>query len=115
MTDSNDVPAPAALTARLRITRQNPRDAKQRQIFASLDGGSLGDMVYGEQIERAIAPGPHRMRVHNTLFWKTIEFDAAPGETVHFDTVNYAGKGFLNLVLIIGVAPLFLGVERIQG
>jgi hypothetical protein len=51
--------------------------------------------------------------VHNTLFWKTIDFEAAPGETVHFEVINYAGRGFLSIVLIIGVAPLFLAVERV--
>ena len=50
----------------------------------------------------------------NTLFWKTIDFDAVPGEDVHFETVNYAGRGFWSLALIIGVAPLFLGVERVR-
>ena len=34
---------------------------------------------------------------------------------MQFETVNYAGKGFWNLVLIIGVAPLFLAVERTRG
>ena len=80
----------------------------------SLDGQSIGDLLFNDRVEREIAPGSHYLRVHNTLFWKTVAFDAKPGETVHFETVNYAGKGFLNFVLIIGVAPLFLAVERVQ-
>jgi len=111
VTDQTTAGSPA--TARLLITRQSERDVKYRQIFASLDGTSLGDLLFGGRILRTMAPGAHRVRIHNTLFWKTIDFDAAPGETVHFETVNYAGKGFLNFVLIIGVAPLFLGVERV--
>ena len=99
-------------TARLLITRTSARDIQNRQIFASLDGHSIGDLLYSETLDREIAPGPHRLRVHNTLFWKTLHFDAVPGETVHFEVVNYAGRGFLNLVLIIGAAPLFLAVER---
>ena len=78
-----------------------------------LDGTSVGDLLFGETLTREIAPGRHTLRVHNTLFWKTLEFDAAAGEQVHFSTVNYAGRGFLNLALIIGVAPLFLKVERV--
>ena len=100
--------------ARLLITRTSERDVRQRQIFASLDGTALGDLVFGQQIAKEIDSGAHYMRVHNTLFWKTIDFEAAPGETVHFQTVNYAGKGFLSFVMIIGVAPLFLAVERIE-
>jgi hypothetical protein len=107
---SSDAPRPA----RLLITRSSERDVKYRQIFASLDGTSLGDLLFGGKISREIRPGAHSIRVHNTLFWKTIEFEAAPGETVHFETVNYAGRGFLNLVLIVGVAPLFLAVERVK-
>ena len=101
-------------SARLRITRSSDRDVKTRQIFVSLDGASMGDLLFNDRIERDIEPGSHHVRIHNTLFWKNVYFDAKPGETVHFETVNYAGKGFLNLVLIIGVAPLFLAVERIQ-
>ena len=80
--------------ARLLITRNSERDAKQRQIFVSLDGERVGDIVFGESLKRDIAPGRHFVRIHNTLFWKTIDFEAAPGETIHFNTVNRTGKGF---------------------
>jgi hypothetical protein len=99
-------------TAKLLVTRTSRRDVQNRQIFLSLDGQSIGDLLFNEKLDREIAPGVHRLRVHNTLFWKNLHFDAAPGETVHFEVVNYAGRGFLNLVLIIGAAPLFLAVER---
>jgi hypothetical protein len=101
-------------TARLLITRSSERDVRTRQIFVSLDGKSIGDLLFNDRVERDIAPGSHYLRIHNTLFWKNVTFDTEPGETVHFETVNYAGKGFLNLVLIIGVAPLFLAVERVE-
>lgn len=107
-------PSPSPETAaRLLITRASERDVRSRQIFVSLDGTKLGDILFGEKIDRSISPGPHFLRVHNTLFWKTVRFEAAAGETVHFETVNYARRGFLSLVLIIGVAPLFLAVERV--
>jgi len=111
---NDQTPADAEPPARLLITRSSERDVKNRQIFVSLDGKPIGDVLFGEKIERQMPPGRHFIRVHNTLFWKTIDFDAAPGETVHFETVNYAGKGFLHIVLIIGVAPLFLAVERVR-
>ncbi len=112
MTDQTAADSPQP--ARLLVTRSSERDVKNRQIFVSLDGKSIGDILFGEKLDKPIAPGRHYIRVHNTLFWKTIDFDAAPGETVHFETVNYAGKGFLHIVLIIGVAPLFLAVERVK-
>lgn len=113
MTESDQVPTDAP-PARLLVTRNSERDAKQRQIFVSLDGERVGDIVFGESLKRDIAPGRHFVRIHNTLFWKTIDFEAAPGETVHFNTINYTGKGFLHFVLILGVAPMFLTVERVK-
>lgn len=99
--------------AQLLITRSSERDVRSRQIFVSLDGKAIGDVLFNERIERPIEPGPHYIRVHNTLFWKTVDFEAKPDETVRFEVVNYAGRGFLSIVLIIGVAPLFLAVERV--
>lgn len=103
----------ASTSAQLLVTRDRPEDVQKRQVFVSLDGTSIGDLVFGERLTLAIAPGPHTLRVHNTLFWKTIPFEAAPGEQVHFSAINYAGRGFLNMTLILGVAPLFLKVERV--
>ena len=100
--------------ARLLVTRRSDRDVRHRQIFVSMDGERVGDLVFGESIGRDMPAGVHRVRIHNTLFWKTIDFEAAPGETVHFETVNYSGRGFLHFVLILGVAPLFLAVERVR-
>jgi hypothetical protein len=111
---TDDTTQTDAPPARLLITRRSERDVKQRQIFISMDGQRVGDLVFGESISREMPAGEHYVRIHNTLFWKTIHFDAAPGETVHFETVNYSGKGFLHFVLIIGVAPLFLAVERVK-
>jgi hypothetical protein len=113
MTMTADETVPERPLARLLVTRASERDVRQRQIFVSLDGARLGDILFNERIERSIPAGPHRLRIHNTLFWKTVHFEAGPGETVHFETVNYQGRGFLSLVLIIGAAPLFLAVERV--
>lgn len=100
--------------ARLLVTRSSNRDVGNRQVFVSLDGNKLRDILFNEKIDRPIAAGRHRLRVHNTLFWKTIDFDAGPGETVHFETINYQGRGFVTFMLVIGVAPLFLAVERVS-
>mgnify|MGYP003337871004 CR=1 FL=1 len=78
----SDSPAPDTTPARLLVTRQSERDCRSRQIFVSLDGTSVGDIVFGEKIDKPMNPGHHVVRIHNTLFWKTLEFDAAPGETV---------------------------------
>jgi hypothetical protein len=45
--------------------------------------------------------------------WKTIEFEAKPGEHVKFITVNRAGFGSAALVALLGVGPLFVTLEQL--
>ena len=98
--------------ARLVISRTDPRDAQHRQIFLSLDGSRLGDLVYGESLAREIAAGHHVLKANNTMVWKTVEFDAAVGEEIRFRAVNYSGRGFFTFMLFLGVSPLYLSIER---
>ena len=55
----------------------------------------------------------HPLRVHNTLFWKTVPFSVQPGEHVTFQLINRAiwtkliGVGFF-----AGGMPLRLIIER---
>ena len=60
-----------AAPARITITRKDPADVRDRQIVVSLDGQPLATLMYGEEVSREVPPGPHRLRAHNTLFWKT--------------------------------------------
>jgi hypothetical protein len=98
--------------ARLVVVRSAPGDVGTRQIVLKLDGEPLATLLFGESIVRDIAPGRHRLRVHNTLVWKTVEFDAAPGEHVKFSVVNRAGTGSVALVALLGVGPLYVTIER---
>jgi hypothetical protein len=98
--------------ARITITRKDPADVKDRQVLVSLDGQSFGTLMYGEDVSREVPPGPHRLRAHNTLFWKTLDLDLAPGEHARFRAVNRAGVGTYSLLGLLGVGPLFLTFER---
>jgi plasmid stabilization system protein ParE len=60
-----------------------------------------------------LSPGPHRLRVSNTLVWKTVAFDAKPGEAVRFPAINRPGKLTYPMLLIIGVGPLYVTVRRL--
>jgi hypothetical protein len=97
----------------LTVTRSSPEDVGQRQIVLTLDGKPFATLMYGESATREIAPGPHRLRAHNTLVWKTVEFDIAPGEHVRFATVNRAGFGSMALVAMLGVGPLYVTLQRV--
>lgn len=101
-----------SVPARLTVSRNLPIDVQQRQIFVSLDGQPFATLVYGQAKTREIAPGPHQLRTHNTLVWKTLAFDAAPGQDIAFDVANRGGKWLLGALAVIGVGPLFLVVER---
>ena len=105
-TESNSKPA------RLTVTRNNPNDVKRRQVYVTLDRQKLGFLLYGDSLTWDIAAGHHTLKANNTLFWKKIEFNAAPGENIHFVINNYVGRAFYALVLVFGIAPLYLSIER---
>jgi len=104
--------ADAAEVARVTVTRVEPNDVRDRQIVVSMDGEPLGTLLYGQQVTKTVAPGRHRLKAHNTLFWKTLEVDLAPGDDARFVVVNRAGSGTLSLLGILGVGPLYLTFER---
>lgn len=85
---------------------------RTRQVVLTLDGEPLATLLFGERVTRDIPAGPHRLRAHNTLVWKTVEFDAAPGAHIRFNAVNRAGLGSMGLVALLGVGPLFVTLDR---
>ena len=99
--------------AMLTVTRTDAADVKQRQLIISLDGTRLGQLMFGETLTHEMLPGPHRLRISNTLFWKTIAFEAKPGEEVRFEAVNRAGRLTYPLMAILGAGPLYLTVRKV--
>ena len=100
---------PASVT----VTRNASSDFQQRQLIVYLDDERLGDLMFGETISRDINPGPHRLRVSNTLVWKTVNFDVKPGEQVRFEAINRAGTLTYPMLLIIGAGPLYVTLRRV--
>lgn len=103
-----DTTAPARLT----VTRRHPIDVKQRQIILTLDGKPLETLLFGESVTREIPPGHHTIRANNTLVWKTLEFNANPGDNVTFVVANRPGFGTYTLLGLLGTGPLYLLFER---
>jgi hypothetical protein len=99
-------------SAALTVERRDPADVRIRQIVVTLDGEAFATLLFGDSATRPIPPGPHRLRVHNTLLWKNVTFDASAGEHVRFTTVNRAGFGSMALVALLGAGPLYVTVER---
>lgn len=98
--------------ATLTVIRNRPDDVPSRLVSLSLDDEKVGSLRYGRAITREIAPGHHTLRANNSLCWKKIEFDAAPGEHVQFATVNCSGPGWCLALTLLGLTPLYLSVER---
>jgi hypothetical protein len=99
--------------SRVTISRTSPEDVKQRQIIVKLDGKRLGELMHGDEISRIVEPGRHRLQVDNTWNWKTVEFDATPGQHVRFQTVNRGGRFTWFLVGTLGVGPMYVHIERV--
>jgi hypothetical protein len=100
---------PATIT----VWRKDPADFQQRQLVIYLDGQQLGEILFGESLTREISPGPHKLRVSNTLVWKTLAFEAKSGESVRFEAVNRPGRLTYPLMVIMGVGPLYVTLRRV--
>jgi len=98
--------------ARITICRQSPQDAGYREIFVSIDGEQVAMLEYGETYSAEIKPGPHRLRAHNTLFWKTRQIVLRPGEHAKFTVINRTGTISFGLLFMLGAFPLYLTFER---
>jgi hypothetical protein len=99
-------------SARLTVARNLPIDVQQRQIYITLDGQPWATMLYGQTVTKDIPPGAHTIRANNTLVWKTLSFEAQPGEDVEFNLANRAGRFLISALALLGVGPLFLTFEQ---
>ena len=101
-------------TATITVTRKAPQDVRVRQIYVSLDGKGVAELLYGQSFTTEIEPGPHRLRANNTLVWKTVECDLKPGEHAHFTVVNRPGPGTYAMLSLLGTGPIYLTFERVD-
>jgi hypothetical protein len=107
-------PAQEQFPASVTITRTSEEDFKSRQVVVSLDGEHVGTLLWGDSITRHLEPGSHRIRVHNTLVWKTVDFTLGPSQQAFFEVVNRAGFGTIGMMMVLGVGPLYLTIRRMD-
>ena len=103
-----------SLPASLTVTRTSERDIKQRQLIVSVDGERVATLLFGDSVTRDLEAGPHRLRVSNTLVWKTVEFTLRPGEQAYFEAISRSGFGTYPMLFLLGVAPLYVTVNRMN-
>lgn len=97
---------------RLTVHRTSRQDVQNRQIIMSLDGRKVATLMFGQTFTCEIAPGPHSLRANNTLVWKTVRFEAAPGEDVHYTCTNRAPGSLFYLLFLFGVGPMYVTLTR---
>ena len=71
-------------------------------------------LVYGDIVTLEVNPGRHKLRVHNTLFWKNLQFSIEMGERLEFLMINRARWWTAGVVGVLGSAPLFLTVKQLS-
>jgi hypothetical protein len=94
------------------VARTDRQDIQIRQVYVRLDRGKSVALLYGESFTIEIQPGRHRLDVHNTLFWKHVTFHVEPGEHLEFMLINRGGRFTYPLIMLMGVAPLYLTVRQ---
>lgn len=105
-----------AWKATITIRRQSKDDVGYREVILLLDGEHLAILHYGDTITREIPPGTHRLKAHNTLFSKTLDFTVNVGEHASFIAENRAGWGTYSMLAFfigfLGAGPLYLTFTR---
>lgn len=101
-------PDPQHGATRLTVHRTSEYDVKLRQVVVALDGKGIAELLHGQTFTCDVEPGWHRLRVHNTLVWKTAEFLAPAGTHVHFTCINRLPRGLVYMLAMIGISPLAL-------
>lgn len=97
------------------LTRKDSRDIGQRQVVARIDDGAPITLLFGDSVTVETQPGTHKLKTHNTLVRKTVPFAVESGEHIEFSIVNRASKLALGFLALIGVAPVYLMIERRTG
>jgi len=99
------------LRSTVTFCRTHPSDCGQRQIYVRLDDDTRVTLLYGDAVTQEVQPGSHRLRIHNTLFWKTLRFAIEPGEHLECLVINRASWWTYGMAGLLGAAPLFLKVR----
>jgi hypothetical protein len=99
--------------ATLTLTRDSPNDFCDRQIYVWVDGQACGKIRHGESMVRDVDPGPHDVRVFNTLLSRTLPFDAPPGGQIRLrcGTGMPGAAGWL-MMMFLHVTYLRVWLER---
>ena len=102
----------AAGLSHVTFSRRHPDDVQHRQIYARIDQEPAHTLLFGDVVTVMVAPGEHRLRANNTLFWKSVVFTIEPDQHLEFALVNRAGRLSFGFLALLGAAPMTLSIER---
>jgi hypothetical protein len=100
--------------ATVTVTRTSLSDFQSRQLIVHIDGERVATLLWGDSVTRELEPGLHRIRVHNTLVWKTVELVLKPGEQAFYEAINRTGPGTFFMLVALGVGPLYVTLKRMM-
>ena len=99
--------------ATITVTRKSSKDVRVRQIYMSVDGRTVAELLFGDSVTIEVDPGLHRLRANNTLVWKTVHCNLKPGEHARYVVVNRPGFGTFAMLSLLGGGPIYLSLERV--
>lgn len=94
-------------SAHLVVERNSERDIKIRDLYVRIDDEPERTLLFGESLDQPMSPGEHRIQVSNRIYKKTVTFEVKEGETVRFEGVNLAKKGFLSVLAAIAGTVMY--------
>jgi hypothetical protein len=98
--------------ATITVSRKSPKDVRVRQIYISVDGRNVAELLFGDAVTIEVEPGPRRLRANNTLVWKTVECDLKPGQHARYTIINRPGFLSFAMLSLLGGGPIYLSFER---
>jgi hypothetical protein len=101
-----------AENAAVTVHRTSPEDMQERELYVSIDGAPNVILTFGDQVTIPVTPGHHRLRVHNTISRRRVEFDVQEGQHVRFSAANVRGRNFGILATFLGIGPMYTVLER---
>jgi hypothetical protein len=97
--------------AQITVARTLERDIGIREVRVWLDEELIATLRNKQSVVRAVAPGQHTLRAHNTLVGKSIDFELAEGEHARFTTSNRTGCAS-SMIFLLGAGPIYLSLDR---
>jgi hypothetical protein len=106
---------PAEAPTQITVVRNSSEDVAKRQIVVRLDGERMGELLFGDSLTLAVAPGHHDLVVDNTWNRKHLSLEVRPGDDLRFLAKSTAGRFSWFLLGFFGAGPMYVSIEPLGG